>query len=72
MGSAKFHVCCLANWRINSEVLFNQQPLMFSNQNKIPCLSVIFLTQRFVSSHKKERNTFQLQRSYYKVESSPS
>jgi hypothetical protein len=71
IGNKKFLVCRVANWKINSEVIFNQQPLMFSTQNKIPNPFCDFSDSE-ISSHRKERNTFQLQRSYYKVESSPS
>jgi len=44
---------------------------MFPAQNKIPYPFCDLSDSRFVSSHSKERNTFQLQCSYYKVESSP-
>jgi len=44
---------------------------MFSAQNKIPYPFCDLSESRFVSSHSKERNTFQLQCSYFKVESSP-
>jgi len=75
MGIAKFPVCYVANWIIKSEVLCNLQisltPLIFSAQDKISYPFCDLSLSRFVLSHSKERNTFQLQCTYYKVESSP-